>query len=171
MVSLLDKTSDLCYIFHDFQSNSDERSVLHAFLFPQKVHSTAAGRLHTGTNPNRIQPFHRRNHHLFLRCRRKDITICGTGKNTSRHCRFLCTIRAHTACPLVRKRLPLFIPCDSLFLFRCFCMFRIYFCNVPLDRAFRLALIKPSKSPSITPLTSEVWKLVRWSFTRRSSNT
>ena len=97
MVSLLDKTSDLCYIFHDFQSNSDERSVLHAFLFPQKAHPTAAGRLHTGTNPNRIQHLHRRNHHWFLRCCRKEITICGTGKNTSRHCRFLCTIWAHTA--------------------------------------------------------------------------
>ena len=112
----------ICAIFFMI-SNSDERSVLHAFLFPQKAHPAAAGRLHTGTNPNRIQHLHRRNHHWFLRCCRKEITVCRTGKNTSRHCRFLCTIWAHTACPLVRKRLPLFIPCDSLFLFRCFCMF------------------------------------------------
>ena len=37
--------------------------------------------------------------------------------------------------------------------------------------SMRYALMKPSIFPSITPFTSLVWKLVRWSFTRRSSNT
>ncbi len=37
--------------------------------------------------------------------------------------------------------------------------------------SMRYALMKPFIFPSITTFTSLVWKLVRWSFTRRSSNT
>ena len=38
-------------------------------------------------------------------------------------------------------------------------------------KVIRYDLIKPSRFQSITPLTSDVWNPVRWSFTRRSSKT